>query len=307
LAEQRRIVAQVELLLAELKACTEHLNKIPGTIKRFRLAVLAAACSGRLTDSWRSSRGEQGVRDTVETDIANSDEHLDVPAGWVHVRLEDVADDVSVGHVGPMAHEYVPNGVPFLRSQNVREFRYDPDGIKFISREFHEQLKKSQLRPGDVVVVRSGNAGVACVIPRTLKTANCSDLVIIRPSDRVVPEYLCLFINSAHARAHVEATKVGIAQGHFNIGDARKMILPLPPVAEQHEIVRNVDSLFAIADTIEEQFAAAAVRVAKTSQSVLAKAFRGELVPTEAELALEEGRDYESAAALLERIWQQPH
>jgi hypothetical protein len=76
----------------------------------------------------------------------------------------------------------------------------------------------------------------------------------------------------------------------------------LPPLAEQTEIVRRVNELFALADTIERRVAAATARAEKLTQSILAKAFRGELAPTEAESARQEGRDYEPASVLLERI-----
>ncbi len=78
--------------------------------------------------------------------------------------------------------------------------------------------------------------------------------------------------------------------------------IPLPPLPEQHEIVRRVEALFRLADAIEKRVAAATGRAEKLTQAILAKAFRGELVPTEAELARREGRTYEPASVLLERI-----
>jgi len=75
-----------------------------------------------------------------------------------------------------------------------------------------------------------------------------------------------------------------------------------PPLPEQHEIVRRVESLFALADRIEQRVTVGKERVDRLTQSILAKAFRGELVPTEAELARREGRSYEPAGVLLERI-----
>jgi type I restriction enzyme S subunit len=96
--------------------------------------------------------------------------------------------------------------------------------------------------------------------------------------------------------------ETGMAQPHFNIGAMRVKPFPLPPLAEQHEIVRRVEALFALADKIESRVALATQRVEKTTQAILAKAFRGELVPTEAELARQQNRNYEPATALLERI-----
>ena len=107
-------------------------------------------------------------------------------AKWPSVRLEEVCEHITVGHVGPMVDEYAEAGIPFLRSQNVRPFRFDPIELKFISPTFHAKLKKSALRPKDVVVTRSGaNTGQCCIIPPQLTDANCSDLVIIRPSERI--------------------------------------------------------------------------------------------------------------------------
>lgn len=88
----------------------------------------------------------------------------------------------------------------------------------------------------------------------------------------------------------------------LSTGKIGSLPIPLPPLTEQEEIVRRVERFFALADQLEKRVASATVRVEKTTQAVLAKAFRGELVPTEAELARQEGREYEPASVLLERI-----
>src|SRR5579885_129673 len=115
---------------------------------------------------------------------------------WQTVKLKDVCREITVGHVGPMAHEYVADGIPFLRSQNVQPFRLDIDSLKYISPAFHEKLRKSALSPGDVVVVRTGYPGTACVIPATLPVSNCADLVIIRPSRGLDSRFLAYLFNS---------------------------------------------------------------------------------------------------------------
>jgi type I restriction enzyme S subunit len=93
-----------------------------------------------------------------------------------------------------------------------------------------------------------------------------------------------------------------VSQSNINSTKLVSMPLPLPPVAEQHEIVRRVDALFRLAAAIERRAATAKAHTDKLTQAILAKAFRGELVPTEAELARREGRPYESAVELLARI-----
>jgi type I restriction enzyme S subunit len=92
------------------------------------------------------------------------------------------------------------------------------------------------------------------------------------------------------------------AQPHLYIKDTKRMPVPIPPLPEQYEIVHRVEALFKLADMIEKRVESATKRADKLTQAILAKAFRGELVPTEAELASREGRGYEPASVLLERI-----
>src|SRR6266481_9123735 len=97
---------------------------------------------------------------------------------WPEIKLKDLCDKVTVGHVGAMVDFYEDNGIPFLRSLNIKPFNLELSDVKFIGHEFHTKLRKSALRPGDVVVVRTGYPGTAAVIPNSLPISNCSDLVI---------------------------------------------------------------------------------------------------------------------------------
>lgn len=155
-------------------------------------------------------------------------------------RLGDLAA-VTVGHVGPMASEYISTGIPFLRSQDVKRFRLDLAGVKYITPEFHERLRKSSLRAGDVVVVRTGTPGVAAVVPDDITPANCADLVIIRPGAQIDSRFLAYFINGA-AQGFVRSRVVGAVQQHFNIGSARELEIPDFSLAEQRAIGRILGS-----------------------------------------------------------------
>jgi len=152
------------------------------------------------------------------------------------VKLKEVCDRITVGHVGPMADKYVADGIPFLRSQNIAPFRLNTDDIKFVPREFHDKLRKSALRPGDVAVVRTGYPGTACVIPNTFAELNCADLVVITPSSELNPHYLAAIFNSAWGMASVAGNLVGVAQQHFNIGAAKELEVGLPPRPTQDRI-----------------------------------------------------------------------
>ena len=125
----------------------------------------------------------------------------------------------------------------------------------------------------------------------------------IKPKQLLVnSSYLTLILNTPECYAQAQKVARGAAQPTVSLGDLKQFRIPICALTEQVEIVRRVEALFKLADAIERRVASAAARTDKLSQSILARAFRGELVPTEAELARQEGRDYEPASALLERV-----
>ena len=171
---------------------------------------------------------------------------------WSDVLLEDVADELTVGFVGPMASEYVDHGIPFLRSLNVEPLRINKHDLKYISPEFHSRIKKSRLSPGDVVIVRTGKPGVCAVIPDWLADANCSCLIIIRCGGQLNNRFLAYYVNTI-ATGHVAAHLAGVVQQHFNVGAARSLKFNLPPIAEQKAITAVLSSLDDKIDLLHRQ------------------------------------------------------
>ena len=155
---------------------------------------------------------------------------------WVEVKLKEMCERITVGHVGSMAGEYQESGIPFLRSLNITPFRLSFDNLKFIDENFHQKLKKSALRPGDVAVVRTGYPGTACVVPESLPKSNCSDLVIVRPGKNLNPYFLAAIFNSTFGKDLVGGNLVGAAQQHFNITVAKELKLRFPPKPVQDKI-----------------------------------------------------------------------
>jgi type I restriction enzyme S subunit len=201
---------------------------------------------------------------------------------WREVALEDVAADVTVGHVGPMASEYVDQGIPFLRSQNVEPLRVNDTDLKFITEEFHGRLKKSALSPGDVVIVRTGKPGACAVIPQTLPVANCSDLVVVRCGPLLDCRFLAYFMNSV-AVHHVNSHLVGAVQQHFNVGSARSMVMRLPDLPEQRAIAHILGTLD---DKIELNR-----RMNETLEAMARALFKSWFVDFDPVCAKAEGRD----------------
>ncbi|EGR1555950.1 restriction endonuclease subunit S [Vibrio parahaemolyticus] len=297
LAEQKRIVEKLDEVLAQVDTIKARLDGIPDLLKRFRQSVLASAVSGKLTEEWR---GVNKTTDPLITWVIPREIERDfkLPKEWRAVKLGDVSERVSVGHVGKTSEFYTDeeNGIPFLRSQNVRPGRISMDGLCYITKDAYNSLKKSQLRAGDLLVVRVGaNRGDACILPDIFEKVNCANIVFARPK-KGLSSYLEIYFQSPFAQALLLGKSVGGAQGVINTKSVQATYLALPPQEEQKEIVRLVDQYFSFADTIEAQVKKAQARVDNLTQSILAKAFRGELVP--------QNDDDEPAEVLLERIAQ---
>lgn len=158
------------------------------------------------------------------------------------IPLSEAVEEITVGYVGPMAEEYVDNGIPFLRSLNVRPFKFSDDNIKFITPEFHKKIKKSALSPGDVVAVRTGVPGASCVIPDCLEDANCSDLVVIRCGEKSDPHFVSYYINSV-TQSQINSNLVGAIQKHFNIGSAKEILFPHIDKPTQQKIAAVLSTL----------------------------------------------------------------
>lgn len=198
-------------------------------------------------------------------------------SGWVDRQLASLCHEITVGHVGPMKTQYKDRGVPFLRSQNIRPFEVSMENAMFIDESFHRSLKKSQLRPGDLAIVRTGYPGTAAVIPPELPDSNCSDLVIVRPSKEVNPHFLAAFFNSAFGKQLVLGKIVGAAQKHFNITAAKEVMLHVPPTSEQSTIIAMVDDIRAETQRLAGIYERKLAALDALKKSLLHQAFTGEL------------------------------
>ncbi|MBL8208550.1 MAG: restriction endonuclease subunit S [Blastocatellia bacterium] len=310
LAEQRRIVAKLETLLGKVDACQQRLAKIPVILKRFRQAVLAAACSGELTVDWRA----ENANDYILLTHTEIDENaiIELPIGWAAITLNECCTKVIDGNYGadyPKKDEFLSSGVPFLTSAAIGEDGKIIDAeIKFISSEKHSILKKARTTLGDVLFTNRGARVGATTLLTDSKFANSN----IGPQvtrlaanlERLLPTYLFYWMRNPFFLNVMKDKNGGSAMNFLNLTVTKSLPIFLPPLAEQQEIVCRVEALFQLADQLEARYKRAKAQVDKLQQSILAKAFRGELVPTEAELARREGRAYESAAALLERLRQ---
>ena len=147
----------------------------------------------------------------------------------------------------------------------------------FINKEFHFLLKKSQLLPNDLAIVRTGYPGTAAVIPEELANSNCSDLVIVRPKKEVNPHFLCAFFNSSFGKNLVMSKIVGAAQKHFNVTAASKVIIHLPPFKQQNLLVEKIEELRFESRKLESIYQQKLDHLEELKKSLLQQAFSGAL------------------------------
>lgn len=173
------------------------------------------------------------------------------PKGWNVIPLGECVPAINVGHVGPTSHGYRDegHGIRFLRTQNVRKNRIDISEVRYISEEFHRQLRKSELRPSDVLVSRVGaNRGMAAVVPRELEGANCANIVIVRSGDKLCPAYLSELINGPYGEKTLLGDSVGAAQGVINVGTLLRWKVPVPTI----DVQRKFSAVVATAEKQQE-------------------------------------------------------
>ncbi|HAS6881742.1 TPA: restriction endonuclease subunit S [Vibrio parahaemolyticus] len=310
LAEQKRIVEKLDEVLAQVDTIKARLDGIPDLLKRFRQSVLASAVSGKLTEEWRGKN--QNALDTVEIVSTVSEERktrgfkaprnleditdvpFSIPDCWAWLRAGDLCLKITDGaHNTP---KLVDSGFPYLMAKDLTGGGLDFSENRLISEKEHRDLyNKCQPEIGDLLVVNIGAGTGNNVLVDVDYEFSFKNIAILKRSMHVLPSYFKYFFDSQKKRIFDEQTRGG-AQPFLSLTILNNLLIALPSLEEQKEIVRLVDQYFAFADTIEAQVKKAQARVDNLTQSILAKAFRGELVP--------QNDDDEPADKLLERIAQ---
>lgn len=261
LAEQQRIVDRIESLFAKLDEAKEKAQAVVDSFETRKAAILHKAFTGELTAKWREEHGV-GME------------------SW-HLRtIGEVCENVKVGIVIKPSQYYVPQneGTPAFRSANVRECRIDDFDWVYLNEKGMKDNSRSIVHTGDVLVVRSGNPGTACVVPERFDGYNAIDILIAVPNKKIIiSDYLCYYTNSPLGKKTVEIGKRGIALTHFNVKGFSQMPINIPTIPEQVVIVRTLGDLFAQEQQSKEAAEAVLDQIDLMKKSILARAFRGEL------------------------------
>ena len=165
--------------------------------------------------------------------------------GWEIVNIEDVAN-VQVGVVIKPSQYYTDqyNGIKAFRSLNIGDGYIKDDDWVYFSKEGNKKNKKSILSTNDVLVVRSGAPGTACVVTSEYAGSNAIDVIIAHPDfQKVDSRYLCTYTNMPHGKSQIIEGTGGAAQQHFNVGKYNKLKLMLPPLEYQKQYVKFLEEI----------------------------------------------------------------
>ncbi|MFN6353719.1 MAG: restriction endonuclease subunit S, partial [Cyanobacteriota bacterium] len=278
LNEQRRIAAKLDTTLASVDACRQRLDGVAELLKRFRQAVLAAATSGELTREWR--------------------EENQFEEGWCAGALGDLLRGKPRNGYSPKPAD-CETSVKSLTLSATTTGRFLGQHFKYIE-EPVDSGSHLWLQPGDILIQRANTleyVGVSALYEGGRNEFVYPDLMMkCQANENVIPRFLHYLLLSERSRSFFRANATGTSGNMPKINQQVVLSLPLrwPSLREQQEIIERAQALFALADQLEARLTAARKVVDRLTPALLAKAFRGELVP-------QDPAD-EPASVLLERI-----
>jgi type I restriction enzyme S subunit len=308
LLEQRQIVAEIEKQFTRLDAGIAALRRTQANLKRYRAAVLKAACEGRLVPTEVELAKQTGGRfesgDELMAKIGNlagadakprragrmwgaghvpdltDQERLTMPKGWAWIKVRDVGfDPESAVQVGPMSmksEDFTDNGVPVLNVGCVQWDRFVESKLDHLPATKASDFDRYRIRPGDVLFTRSGTVG-RCAVAQSHQDGwlMTFHLLRARPNPKkCVPEFLrMVFEGAPHIRRQTKAASVGTTRAGFNTNLLASLDVPLPPLAEQSRIVAEVERRLSVVEELETVLNANLQRATRLRQAILNHAF----------------------------------
>jgi type I restriction enzyme S subunit len=283
--EQRRIATNVATLLKGVDAARNRILRGLEIARRFRRSLIADACSGGLTKTWRDRNLQ-----------ANSPQ-------WATRRLADIFDVATGATPLRTRASYFKNGdVPWVKSGAVNATVVTA-ADEFITQLALRETNAKIFPPGTLLVAMYGEGatrGKVAELGIAAATNQALAAITFNEDNESIRPFLKLILRNRYNQSREDSA--GGVQPNLSLQMIRDIDLSLPSSAEQREIIRRVDSLTGISDVTETRIRNALAITDRLTRAILAKAFAGELVPTEAELARREGRDYEPASVLIERF-----
>ena len=320
LPEQQRIIAKLDAVFGHLDRVREKLDRIPELLKNFRQQVLTQAVTGELTREWREGKDlrewEENLisflkeRETVffnsfkiKTDKIRKPEYINHPLtdlkkaaiqGWLKGPIGLICDSIVPGRDKPKSFsgEIPWVTMPILKNEIINK----TDAELFLTEEEIQSAKAKVIPNGSVVMSIVGRFGIASIL-------NCEAVInqqlhAFLPCPILAPKFLFYQILTSEKYLNDISTSTTVA--YINKTNANSLPVNIPPIEEQEEIIKQVETLFSLADKIESQYQSLKAKTAQLPQAVLAKAFRGELVGQEVKEYVREAGEVLMAAEEVE-------
>ena len=301
LREQERIVAKIEELFTQLEAGTAALRRIQAGLKRYKAGVLKAACEGRLVpqdpsnepaeellrrltyerrNKWQESQKLKGKKfdkiKYVEPAKPDFSELPELPKGWEWSKIDNICAYVTDGfHETPTP---TPEGYPYVLATQIKPEGIDFNNSLYVSKIDHKRLfAKTRVKRNDILVVSIGaGSGIPAVVNVDFEFS-FKNVAILKKLDSVDAKYFFYFLLQKRDELFHRITKGG-AQPFLSLEVLREIPIPIPPLAEQHRIVTDVDRRLSVAAEVEAVVGVTLARSARLRKAILKRAFVGRLV-----------------------------
>ena len=265
LLEQKKIVKKIEELFSGLDSGIASLKKAKEQLRIYRQSVLAHAFSGKLTE-----------------EVKGETKNGELPEGWKWVKLGELSELITKG-ASPrwQGFEYVSDQTQtlFVTSENVRDNYLDISKPKYLEDSFNEKQKRSILKKGDVLFNLVGaSIGRATVFNIDIKSNINQAVAVIRLKDKLKNNYLSYYLNSESAKKYYMNEVVDFARANLSLTDTSNIPIPYCPLAQQTQIVEEIESRFAGSEALEKAIDESLTKAETLRQSILKKAFEGKLV-----------------------------
>jgi len=302
LEKQRRIVAEIEKQFTRLEAGIAALRRVQANLKRYRAAVLKAACEGRLVPTEAElARKKRRTYETGEQLLARilverrqrwtgrgiykepaTPDTVNLPSlpdGWTWVTISQASSTiVDCPH---STAKFVADGLPCVDTTCIKPGRIVRDKLRYVSaKTYEERVKRLVPAAGDIIFAREGTVGTAVVIPEDVKPCLGQRVMLMRSDACIMPRYFEHCLNSESVRTQYLPKIVGSTAPHLNVAEVKLLSLPLAPLAEQERIVAEIERLSSVAEEQESMVTANLQRATRLRLSILYQAFASGLNAT---------------------------
>jgi len=310
IAEQYRIVSRIEELFTKLDAGVRSLETVEAQLKRYRQSVLKSAFEGKLTEEWRRTHRDElepasklleRIKDERRKNVMGRYKEYpridttslpELPKGWIWTRMGEVIRIIDYrGRTPPFSSE----GIPHLRSSNIRQGRILWDNLEYVSEEtYSEYMTRGLPEKGDLLFTTEAPLGEVAFVPDQ-RFSVAQRMMILRPlKDVLDPKFLLYQIMSDRFQARLRGRGTGTTVTGVSSRNFRPLELAICSIAEQRKVAEDVDRHLSVIDNVESVIPINLRHAENLRRSILRRAFEGKLT--------RQDPSDEPASVLLERI-----